>query len=97
MGTDPVPRDPAATPKRRRGKGGEVDRRLETKTLAALIVGALIIAFAAVNSQKVQIDFLVASAAAPLALALVIAMLLGFVLGVLVSRRARRSPPDRRP
>ena len=56
--------------------------------LVALIVLGFV--FIAVNFQKVTIDFIVASAQAPLVVALLISGLLGFVIGLVVARLRRR-------
>ena len=45
--------------------------------------------FIAVNFQKVTIDFIFASAQAPLVVALLISGLLGFVIGLVVARIRR--------
>jgi uncharacterized integral membrane protein len=90
-----MPSDPLQQPEtgRRRGKPkSDVDRRFQGKTLGALAIGVLIIAFAVANSQKVQVHFLVTTAHISLVIVIVIAMVLGFALGMLVSRRARRGP-----
>src|SRR5437762_2977596 len=97
MASDRV-RDPArpADGGRRRRKGGmEVDRGFEVKTLAAIAVGVLIIAFAIANNHQVKVDFLVTTTDAPLVVVIVIALLLGFILGNLVRRRTHRAakPP----
>ena len=69
---------------------GKPDRKAEAKTLGAIGVAVLLIVFAVVNSQKVEVDFLVATTHTPLVVALVVAMLLGFVLGNLTRRRTHR-------
>jgi uncharacterized integral membrane protein len=60
------------------------------KTLAALAVAALIIVFAVANSQKVEVDFLVATTHTPLVVVIVISLLLGFAFGNLMQRRSHR-------
>lgn len=87
MGSDPV--EGSGRGAKRRG-GQDVDRKLETKTIAAIVVAVVLIAFALANSQKVEVDFLVATADTPLVVAIVIAMLLGFVLGNLLRRRTHK-------
>ena len=93
MSSDPL-KDPARTGRgrRRRKDGMEVDRGFESKTLAALVVGVAIIAFAVANNHDVKVDFLVTTTNAPLVIVIVIAMLLGFVLGNLLRRRTHRAP-----
>ena len=91
MASDPL-KDPA---QRGRGAGGaKVDRRLEAKTVAALAVAALIIAFAVANSQKVEVHFLAFTTDTPLVVVILIALVLGFVLGNLVRRRSHRARKD---
>jgi uncharacterized integral membrane protein len=92
MSSDPL-KDPArsAGRRRRRKDGLDVDRRFEAKTLVALAVGVLIIAFAVANNHDVKVDFLVTTANTPLVIVIVIAMLLGFVLGNLMRRRTHRA------
>ena len=82
----------AATTARRRAatKGRQARPRVEAKTLAALVLAALLIAFAVANSQKVEVDFLVTTANVPLVMVILIAVLLGAVPGRL---RALAQPP----
>jgi uncharacterized integral membrane protein len=86
--------DPPQQSKPGRSRGGkgkmDVDRRFEAKTIAAIILGVVIIAFAVANSQKVQVHFIVATAHWPLVLVIVISILVGFLLGNLVRRRTHR-------
>ena len=98
MSSDPVkdPARPAGGRRRRRKDGLEVDRGFEAKTLAALLVGVVIIAFAIANNHDVKVDFLVTTANTPLVIVIVIALLLGFVLGNLVRRRTHRAPKSPR-
>jgi len=56
--------------------------------IVAVVVLAII--FAAVNFQKVTIDFIVGDSEAPLVIALVISGLLGFVVGLALPRFRRR-------
>ena len=51
--------------------------------MVAVLVGFI---FVAVNFQKVTIDFIVAETKAPLVLALLLAGLLGFVIGLALPR-----------
>ena len=92
MSSDPL-KDPARPAGRRRRKDGmEVDRGFEAKTLAALLVGVLVIAFAVANNHDVKVDFLLTTTNTPLVIVIVITLLLGFVLGNLVRRRTHRAP-----
>ncbi|HSD78130.1 MAG TPA: LapA family protein [Solirubrobacteraceae bacterium] len=88
MASDPL-KDPA---RRGRGAGGaQVDRRFDVKTVAALAVAALIIALAVANRQQVEVHFLAFTTDTPLVVVILIALVLGFVLGNLVRRRSRRA------
>jgi uncharacterized integral membrane protein len=82
---DPLPAGEPGKPQRKRS-----DRAVEAKTLAAIVIGALIIAFALANSQKVEIDFLVFHAHASLIIVIAISVVLGMALSALVGRRRRR-------
>ena len=61
---------------------------------AFLIIGAILIVFILLNSQEVEIDFIVGNATAPLVFALAIAGLLGFAVGWLAPRLRRGNPPE---
>jgi uncharacterized integral membrane protein len=66
------------------------DRSFEAKTLAALLLGGLLIAFAVANSQDVEVDFLVTTSDTPLVIVIAIAVLVGVVFGALFHRRSHR-------
>jgi uncharacterized integral membrane protein len=91
MSTDPLQQSKPGKP---RG-GKEVDRRFQSKTIAAIVVGVVIIAFAVANSQKVEVHFIVTTAHVPLVLVIVISILLGFIFGQLTHRRMHRPPKAR--
>jgi uncharacterized integral membrane protein len=55
--------------------------------VAAIVLGAI---FLLQNAQKVQVDFLFSSTDTPLIFALLIAGLLGFVIGLALPRFRRR-------
>ncbi len=57
------------------------------------IIGVILIVFILLNSQEVEIDFIVGTATAPLIFALAIAGLLGLAVGWLAPRLRRR--PER--
>ena len=54
------------------------------------VVGVILIVFILLNSQEVEIDFIVGTATAPLIFALAIAGVLGFAVGWLAPRVRRR-------
>jgi uncharacterized integral membrane protein len=55
-----------------------------------VVLAALGVLFAAVNFQKVSIDFIVGEANAPLVVALLISGAIGFVIGLALPRLRRR-------
>jgi uncharacterized integral membrane protein len=81
---DPVRTDPG-TPPAKRPRGG-----LDSKSVAAGLVAMLIIVFAATNTQKVKIDFVVATTHASLIVVIAISVILGVLLAGTVGRRRRK-------
>ena len=61
---------------------------------AFAVLGVILIVFILLNSQEVEIDFIVGNATAPLIFALAIAGLLGFAVGWLAPRLRRGPPPE---
>jgi uncharacterized integral membrane protein len=55
-----------------------------------VVLALLGLVFAAVNFQKVKIDFIVGDAEAPLVIALLISGFIGFVIGLALPRFRRR-------
>jgi uncharacterized integral membrane protein len=88
MSSRPPLDEPARQPARPTRK--KPDRAIESKTLAALVLMALLIAFAVANSQKVEVDFLVTTADVPLVIAVLIGVLLGAALGAVTLWRSHR-------
>ena len=66
------------------------DRGFEAKTLAAVLLAALLIGFAVANSQEVEVDFLVTTADVPLVLLILVSVLLGAMLGAFAHWRSHR-------
>jgi uncharacterized integral membrane protein len=67
------------------------ERAIASKTIAAVAVGVLLIAFGAANSDDVRINWLVVHSSTPLIVVIAISALLGAILGGLaVARRPRR-------
>jgi uncharacterized integral membrane protein len=85
---DPVRTGPDAPPAKR-AKGG-----LDSKSVAAGLVAALIIVFGAANTQKVRINFVVTSINASLIVVIAISVVLGVLLAATVARRRRRRKRD---
>ena len=67
-------------------------RDVRSKTIAALAVGVLLIAFGLSNRNDVPIDWLVGTTATPLIIVIVVSALLGAILGAAVVRgRSKRA------
>ena len=60
---------------------------MEKRQLAALVLAGLGIAFAAVNLEEVEVDWIVAESQTPLIVVIAVCTVLGAGLGYLVSRR----------
>jgi uncharacterized integral membrane protein len=91
MSTTP-PREGTAAESRpaTRDRAAKPDRGFEAKTIAALLIAVLLVAFAVANSQKVEVDFLVTTADVSLVIVIVISVLLGAALGALTVMRSHR-------
>jgi uncharacterized integral membrane protein len=72
----------------RRGEAG--DRSLVARVLVAAAIVAVVIWFAVANSQRVEVDYLVASRDSRLVYVIVGSAILGAVADRLVQRRRRR-------
>jgi uncharacterized integral membrane protein len=67
-------------------------RDLTSKTIAAVAVGILLIAFGLSNRDEVPIDWLVGTSDTPLILVIVVSAVLGAILGALAVRgRSKRA------
>ena len=67
---------------------------LTKQRVVALVLTVVVIVFAAVNSQTVKVDWIFTTTKSPLILVIVVAGLLGALVGAFVrSRLRRRSPP----
>jgi uncharacterized integral membrane protein len=65
-------------------------RGLASKTIAAVAVAFLLIAFGVSNDDRVPVDYLVVTRDSPLILVIGVSALLGAILGALVMRRRSR-------
>jgi uncharacterized integral membrane protein len=65
-------------------------RDLTSKTVAAVAVAILLIAFGISNRDKVPIDWLVGTTRTPLIVVIVVSAALGAILGALAVRRGSR-------
>jgi uncharacterized integral membrane protein len=86
--TDPHGPSPAATGARRRGSGplAKENRRM----VAGLVVGALVAAFAVVNRDSVEVNWLVTTSETPLIIVIALSFLVGAFLGWLTTTLSRR-------
>jgi uncharacterized integral membrane protein len=89
MSSDDPVRTGEDAPPAKRPKGG-----LDSKSVAAGLVAMLIIVFAATNTQKVKINFVVISTHASLIVVIAISVILGLLLSATVARRRRRRKRD---
>ena len=60
---------------------------METRQIAALVLAALGIAFAALNLDEVDVNWILGTWETPLIIVIALSMLVGAALGFLVSRR----------
>ena len=60
---------------------------METRQIAALVLAALGIAFAALNLDEVKVNWLLGNWRTPLIVVIALSMVIGAALGFLVSRR----------
>jgi uncharacterized integral membrane protein len=60
---------------------------MEKRQLAALVLAGLGIAFAAVNLDEVDVDWVLGTSETPLIVVIAVSMVIGAGLGFLVSRR----------
>jgi uncharacterized integral membrane protein len=65
-------------------------RAIASKTIAAVAVAFLLIAFGVSNDNRVAVDYLVVTRESPLILVIGVSALLGAVIGALVMRRRSR-------
>jgi len=84
--TDPT-RPPAAGTKE---PPARKQRALASKTLAAVAIAFLLIAFGVSNNDSVPVDYLVFTRDSPLILVIGVSALLGAIFGALVMRRRSR-------
>ena len=64
--------------------------KARASTVAALAIGALVALFAVLNSQQVEVHWLVSTTRTPLIVVIVLFGLIGFGVGVVASGRRRR-------
>ena len=66
------------------------ERAIASKTIAAVAVAFLLVAFAVSNDNEVRVDYLVLSRDSPLIVVIVVSAVLGALVGGLVVRRRSR-------
>jgi uncharacterized integral membrane protein len=66
------------------------ERALASKTIAAIAVAFLLIAFGVSNNDSVSVDYLVFTRDSPLILVIGVSALLGAIIGGLIVRRRSR-------
>jgi uncharacterized integral membrane protein len=66
------------------------ERALASKTIAAVAVAFVLIAFGVSNNDKVPVDYLVFTRESPLILVIAVSALLGAIIGGLIVRRRSR-------
>lgn len=73
------------------GMGGPPVQRsgLSGKWIAIIVAGALLLIFALQNSERVDVDFLIFDAQARVVTVIVVAAILGFVIGFFVGRPSK--------
>lgn len=71
---------------------GSPDRKSRQRLIAVVVLGGLLVLFAALNSQNVRIHWLFSTTNSPLIVVIVISALIGGLIGwAIARRRARRS------
>jgi uncharacterized integral membrane protein len=80
--SDPTEPDQPVAPRK--------ERALASKTVAALAVAALLVAFGVANNNEVKVDWLIFSTSTSLILVIGVAALLGALIGALAVRHRRR-------
>jgi uncharacterized integral membrane protein len=85
--SDVDPGRPTVTGERRPVKK---ERAIASKTIAAIAVAFLLIAFGVSNDDRVAVDYLVLTRDSPLILVIGVSALLGAVIGALIVRRRSR-------
>lgn len=74
-------------PARHAGRSPERGRREQARQVAALLLGGLGAAFAVLNLDKVEVNWIVGTWSTPLIVVIAISLLVGAGLGLLVARR----------
>jgi uncharacterized integral membrane protein len=67
------------------------NRRAQARQIGALVLGALGAAFALLNLDKVEVNWIIGTFSTPLIVVIAASILVGAALGLLVGRRRARS------
>jgi uncharacterized integral membrane protein len=82
--------DPTRAPTTAPGKkAGRKERGFVSKSIAAIAIAFLLLAFGISNDNLVSVNYLVATRDSPLILVIGVSALLGAIIGALVMRRPR--------
>ena len=82
--------DPGLPPRTGSERPVRKERAIASKTIAAIAVAFLLIAFGVSNDDRVAVDYLVVTRDSPLILVIGVSALLGAVIGALIVRRRSR-------
>jgi uncharacterized integral membrane protein len=81
----------ADRPDRTQPRSPSRNRRAQARQIGALVLGALGAAFAFLNLDKVQVNWIIGTFSTPLIVVIAASILVGAALGLLVGRRRARS------
>jgi uncharacterized integral membrane protein len=92
MSSDPLaePQGPPPPANRRRGPGGSLLAKENRRLLLGLLIGAVTAAFAIVNRDEVEVDWLFGTSQTPLIVVIALTFLLGALAGWLAGAFRRR-------
>jgi uncharacterized integral membrane protein len=79
--------DTADKPVRTEGRAPARGRREQARTIAAVGLGGLAAAFAVLNVDEVEVNWILGTWSTPLIVVIALSMLIGAALGFLVGRR----------
>ena len=68
-----------------------VQRAATSRTVAALVIAGLLVAFGVANNDDVPVDWIITTTQTPLIVVIAVSAVLGAILGFAAGRRMRRS------
>jgi uncharacterized integral membrane protein len=80
-------RGPASKPAERSGRTPARGRREQARTVAAVGLGGLAAAFAVLNVEEVEVNWILGTWSTPLIIVIAVSLLIGAALGFFVARR----------